>query len=130
MKHWKRNIVLSLALVSAASVVQAESGTLANLERERAALLETMLNEKLSPDKRNQQLAMGQRHLLDLERMVIRDDRLLGSKDPMVNKAFGNYDMTFLVHASAEGEQHVVDFWLGQLSIGSQSVLNSHKGRR
>ena len=130
MKHWKRNIVLSLALVSAASVVQAQSGTLANLERERAALLETMLDEQLSPDKRNRQLAMGQRHLLDLERMVIRDDRLLGSKDPMVTKAFENYDLTFLVHASAEGEQHVVDFWLGQLHIDSQSILTSHKGRR
>ena len=34
--------------------------------------------------------------------MVLRDDKLTGRNTPQVRRAFANYDLTFLVHASAE----------------------------
>ena len=75
-------------------------------------------------------VALSQRRLMDMERMVIRDDRLLGSHDSMVNKAFDHYETTFLVHASTEANQHIVDFWLQQLNLDSESILESKRGRR
>ena len=126
----KRKMLLGLTLVGLSTMAQAQSSTLTNLERERGAFLETLTSEQLKPAQRAEQIAQSQRRLLDLERMVIRDDRLLGSKDPLVKQAFNHYDTTFLVHASAEAKQHVVDFWLAQLQLDNEQVMSSRKGRR
>ena len=115
---------------SAITLVHAESRTLSNLERERSSLMGIVVQEGLSPIEREKKIALSQRRLMDMERMVIRDDRLLGSHDPMVRKAFDHYDTTFLVHASIEENQHIVDFWLEQLHLDSQSILASKRGRR
>ena len=129
-RYTNSKLILGLTLLSLSSLAQAQSSTLTNLERERSALLDTITAEQLSPGQRANQVAQSQRRLQDLERMVIRDDRLLGSKDPMVKKAFNSYDTTFLVHASAEAKQYVVDFWLAQLQLDNEQVMSSRKGRR
>ena len=126
----KKEIIVALALLGLTSFAQAENRTLSNLEHERVAFFEMVTNQQLKPAEREQQIAVSQRRLMDLERMVIRDDRLLGSSDPLVKKAFGDYDSTFLVHASVEAEQHIVDFWLQQLQLDTQSILSSQRGRR
>lgn len=122
--------LIGLLFISATAKAYAESRTLSNLERERSSLVSVMTQEELSPIDRERRIALSQRRLMDMERMVIRDDRLLGSHDPMVKKAFDHYETTFLVHASAEANQHIVDFWLHQLSLDSQSILESRRGRR
>ena len=48
----------------------AQAGTLENLERERAILVETLLAPTLSPDQRQQTIAIATQRLVDLERMV------------------------------------------------------------
>lgn len=116
--------------VNSIALVHAESRTLSNLERERSSLMGVVVQESLSPIERERKIALSQRRLMDMERMVIRDDRLLGSHEPMVRKAFEHYETTFLVHASAEANQHIVDFWLAQLHLDSQSILASKRGRR
>lgn len=121
-------ILLSSVLVSSMSV--AENRTLYNLERERASLVDIITSEQLSPNERDRKIKSSQRRLMDMERMVIRDDRLLGSKDPLVKKAFDHYETTFLVHASAEANLHIVDFWLEQLNLDSKEILGSKRGRR
>ena len=125
-------VVLGLGLLGVVQTGFAEdnSRTLSNLERERSAMIALFVDEALTPIEREQHIALSQRRLMDLERMVIRDDRLLGSKNPRVQQAFERYDATFLVHASAEAEQPIVDFWLKQLQLDSEQVLTSKKGRR
>jgi len=126
-----RGVLFVMTLfISSVTSVHAESRTLSNLERERSSLMVIVARESLSPIERERKIASSQRRLMDMERMVIRDDRLLGSHDPMVSKAFDHYETTFLVHASAEANQHIVDFWLQQLHLDSQSILESKRGRR
>ena len=117
-------------LAATALAVPAQADTLANMERERALLIETMLDGEMSPAERHLRLERGQRRLLDLERMVLRDDKLVGRNTPKVRQAFANYDLTFLVHASVEKNRSMADTWLGQLGISTQNLMSAKQGRR
>ncbi len=117
-----------LAAVALAAPVQAD--TLANMERERALLIETMLDSGITPAERQVRMEAGQRRLLDLERMVLRDDKLVGRNTPHIRRAFANYDLTFLVHASAEKNRTMADTWLAQLGLSTQSLMSAKRGRR
>ena len=131
MKSYLGKSVLAAAAFTVLSAgAQAENRTLANLERERASLVEVILDENLTVVERQKKIKIKQRQLMDLERMTIRDDRLLGSTDPKVQQAFSDYDTTFLVHASAEAQQDLVDFWLQRMGLDTSTILNSDMGRR
>ncbi|MFP6748401.1 MAG: hypothetical protein VCD66_12480 [Alphaproteobacteria bacterium] len=120
-----------LAAVTLAGLPDAaKADSLANMERERALLIETMLDGDITPAERQARLQAGQRRLLDLERMVLRDDNLVGRNTPQVRRAFANYDLTFLVHASAEKSRTIADTWLAQLGITTQSLMSAKRGRR
>ena len=106
------------------------AGTIENLERERAILIETFFSPTLSAGERNEKEAVAKHRLVDLERMVLRDSSLAGKNTPAVSKAFSNYDLTFLVHASIEKEKFILDHWLEQLGITTQSVMTARVGRR
>ncbi len=121
---------MAALLVAAAVAAPAKADTLANMERERALLIETMLDGEITPAERQVRLEGAQRRLLDLERMVLRDDKLVGRNTPQVRRAFANYDLTFLVHASAEKSRAMADTWLAQLGISTQSVMSAKQGRR
>ena len=108
----------------------AHADTLDNLERERALLVEAMLDPALSPSDRQARIESEQRRLVDLERMVLRDDQLKGKNTPTVRKAFANYDLTFLVHASMEKKVTLVDNWLDQVGISTNTLMAARKGRR
>ena len=105
------------------------AGTLANMERERAHLIDAMLDAEITPADRQARVETAQRRLIDLERMVLRDDGLVGRNTPHVRRAFANYDLTFLVHASTEKSLAVADAWLEQLGISTQSLLAAKVGR-
>ena len=117
-------------LAATALAVPAQADTLANMERERALLIETMLDGGIAPAERQVRLEAGQRRLLDLERMVLRDDKLVGRNTPQVRRAFANYDLTFLVHASAEKSRTMAETWLAQLGLTTQSLMSAKRGRR
>ncbi|MFP6743209.1 MAG: hypothetical protein VCD33_16550 [Alphaproteobacteria bacterium] len=110
--------------------VAASAGTVENLERERAILIETLLNADATPAQRAAELANSRHRLVDLERMVLRDDSLVGVSTPTVKRAFANYDLTFLVHAAAENEMSVIDNWLEQMGITTQSLMSAKRARR
>ncbi len=117
-------VACSLAVnVSAAEKL----GTLKNLERDRASFIATLIDRDLSPAQREQSLKNNQRQLVDLERMVIRDDRLNGSKSSLVRAAFKNYDLTFLVHASAEKGVSPADLWFEQVGLTGDVLNKSRK---
>jgi hypothetical protein len=119
--------MIASAVIAVAAPVRA--GTLANMERERAQLIDAMMDAEITPADRQAQLQTAQRRLIDLERMVLRDDGLVGRNTPHVRRAFANYDLTFLVHASAEKNLTVADAWLEQLGISTQSLLAAKAGR-
>lgn len=123
--------ILALAatgLVLSAGLAAAD--TLDNLERERALLIEAMLDPALAPADRQARVESEQRRLVDLERMVLRDESLKGRNTPTVRKAFANYDLTFLVHASLEKKVSLVDNWLDQVGVSTNTLMAARKGRR
>lgn len=123
----------SLALAAALTVAivgGAEAGTLETLERERASLVDTFLDPALSPGKRQTRIRAATGRLVDLERMVIRDDELVGRNTMTTRSAFENYDLTFLVHASAERGLTPFDLWLEQIGLSGEALGAARVGRR
>lgn len=123
--------ILALAAIGLAlSAGFAAADTLDNLERERALLIEAMLDPGLAPAERQARIESEQRRLVDLERMVLRDESLKGRNTPTVRKAFANYDLTFLVHASLEKKVSLMDNWMDQVGISTNTLMAARKGRR
>ncbi len=108
----------------------ATAGSLETLERERALVLETLLDPTLTAAERQESLATARLRLVDLERMVVRDESLRGRNTPAVRRAFAEYELTFLAHASAEANTTLLDTWLARLGIGSEALAAARRGRR
>ncbi|HSR55396.1 MAG TPA: hypothetical protein VLN73_04105 [Alphaproteobacteria bacterium] len=127
-----RTLILSAAAaaVLASPVTGAKAGSLENLERERAMLMQALLSGDLSPKERQGKIALSRNRLIDLERMVMRDKKLVGHNTPAVRAAFENYDLTFLVHASIERDRALLDHWMHQVGVSTESLMNARVGRR
>ena len=119
-----------LALAVLALPGAAMAGSLENLERERAILLEAMLKPAVDGGERLDKLAIGKRRLVDLERILLRDKSVVGKNTPQVRKAFENYDLTFLAHASVEKNLSLTDHWLEQVGVSTHSLMSTRVGRR
>ena len=106
------------------------AGTLENMERERALVVETMLDPELAAAERLGRVETAQPRLVDLERMVLRDDSLVGRNTPAIRRAFDNYDLTFLIHAAAEQNLSLTDIWLEQVGVTTRGLFSARLGRR
>ncbi|MDU0356411.1 hypothetical protein RS130_23185 [Paraglaciecola aquimarina] len=104
--------------------------SLENLERERAALLNIQLDPSLDLHQRQQKSQNIYRRLVDMERMVLRDDRVTSSSSQLAQNAFNRYELTFLVHSSAEKKLPPMSHWLSELDLTSQSILSAKAGHR
>ena len=128
-----RPITTTLAascLLALAWTTPVSAGTLENLERERALAIDTLLSADISPSEREERLALARARLVDLERMVLRDDSLQGKNTPAVRNAFENYDLSFLAHASVEQNRSMIDHWLEQVGVSTNSLMSARLGRR
>ncbi len=123
-------IAPALAIAVLAAAGPSLAGSIQNMERERAIMMESMLAPDITPAERFSRIATSKRRLIDLERMVLRDDKLRGRNTPTVRRAFENYDLTFLVHAAAEKNASIVDMWMKQLGLTTQAVLSARRSRR
>lgn len=123
---------IALALLAAGALLASPvtAGTLENLERERAIVIETILDSELSPEQRQGRIALAKPRLVDLERMALRDDKVTGRNTPTVRRAFANYDLTFMASAAAENNLTIVDNWLSQLGLTTQGLMATTVGRR
>jgi len=123
---------LKFALLAAVMAVpgMAVAGSLENLERERAILLETMFSPSIESEARHEKLALEKRWLVDLERILLRDKSVIGRNTPEVRRAFENYDLTFLVHASVDRDLSMVDHWMEQIGVSTHSLMGTRVGRR
>ncbi|MAN79400.1 MAG: hypothetical protein CMF64_03285 [Magnetovibrio sp.] len=124
-----KSTVFAAALI-ALTVPAVQAGTLENLERERALLIEVFRDAGLSLAERQSRIESTMPRLIDLERMVLRDDSLKGRNTPAVRKAFANYDLTFLAHASAEHRRTALDTWLEQIGMTTAALTSARIGRR
>jgi hypothetical protein len=124
-----KTLVLGAALAVSA-YASAQAGSLENLERERAILIDTVFASDLAADERLKKIAQSRHRLVDLERMVIRDKSLERQNTPVVRRAFANYDLTFLVHASVEKGRSLTDHWLDTIGLSTDSLMNARVGRR
>ena len=120
-------MALTLGVLAA---TPAAAGSLENMERERAILIDAFLDPGVSPAERGQRVHTARTRLIDLERMVLRDDSLVGRNTPTVKRAFDNYDLTFLVHAAIEKDMAISDSWLEQVGLTTQALMAATKGRR
>jgi hypothetical protein len=124
-------MALTAALTAGAAFMpQAEAGTVENMERERAILIETLRSADLEAGERANQVEVSRHRLVDLERMVLRDDGLKGRNTPTIRRAFANYDLTFMVHSASEQQISVIDTWLAQLGLTTQTLMSTSQGRR
>jgi len=128
----KANLITAAAcaILVAVSATSATAGTLENLERERAITLSNLISDDLSPIERQDRLRNAKPRLVDLERMVMRDPSLKGKNTPDVRRAFSNYDMTFLMHASVEKDRTLIDHWFEQMGVTTSSLMSASVGRR
>ena len=108
----------------------AKAGSLENLERERAMLMQALLSSEMSAKERQGKVSLSRNRLIDLERMVLRDKKLVGHNTPAVRAAYDNYDLTFLVHAATEKNVAAIDAWLAEIGITTQSLMSAKMGRR
>ena len=126
-----KKLIAAAALILAAGIsVPTQAGSLENMERERALLLNSMLTSELTPEKRQAKVEISRNRLIDLERLVLRDKSLMGKSTPSVRAAYENYDLTFLVHASTEHNRTLLDHWLNQVGVSTESLMNARIGRR
>jgi hypothetical protein len=129
---YKTLVTASIIFVSITNV-QAKANplfTLENLERERAAFLHSLTSTKLNPYQREQKGNHIIKRLIDMERMVLRDDRIAMSNSVMAKKAFQSYELTFLVHAGSESKKAPMAHWLHSLNITEENIDKSSSGAR
>ena len=130
MRSSNRFIAAAALVLAAGFSVPAYAGSLENMERERALMLDSMLTSELTPEKRQARVENSRNRLIDLERLVLRDKSLVGRSTPSVRAAYENYDLTFLVHASTENNRTLLDHWLQQVGVSTESLMNARIGRR
>lgn len=130
MKHSNRYLTAAVFVLAAGVSISTQARSLENMERERALLLNSMLTSELTPEKRQAKVEVSRNRLIDLERLVLRDKSLVGKSTPSVRAAYENYDLTFLVHASFEHSRTLLDHWLQQVGVSTESLMNARIGRR
>ncbi len=126
----KGALLLSAIFFTGTTMAGDDLRSLENMERERSVLIENFLDVSLTAVEREKKVEFARRRLMGLERLVIRDERLLGSSSPLVRKTFADYDLSFLVHASVESRRQIFDHWLAQLGLSTDSILNSQRVRK
>ncbi len=108
----------------------AQAGSIENLERERTILVDNMLTPEMTPAERQTKMVIAKRRLIDLERIALRDKSLVGRNTAAISRAFANYDLTFIIHASVEKGLSLADHWMEQVGITQQDVLSAVSRRR
>ena len=120
----------ALVALAAGAASTAQAGSVENMERERAILLETYLAPDMKAEDRHAKANLSKRQLMDMERIVLRDKSLVGRNTPAVRRVFANYDRSFLVHASMEKDLTILDHWLQQVGVSQEAVMNAQRRRR
>jgi len=96
-----------------------------NMERTRAALISVMLDTNMNADKKQNKLKSFKLRLLDSERIVINDKKIIQNPDRYTIRAFEEYELSFLVHASIENNLDISDHWFNQMGLTTSNLENT-----
>ena len=96
-----------------------------NMERTRAALISVMLDANMNADKKQNKLKSFKLRLLDSERIVINDKKIIQNPDRYTIRAFEEYELSFLVHASIENNLNISDHWFNQMGLTTSNLENT-----
>lgn len=125
-----RLLSLSALAVLTTVSVSAFADPLENMERERARLIVTLLDPDMDAHGRLAEADNARRRLVDLERIALRDPKLETDTRPIARRAFTDYDLTFIAHASIERDMAVLDLWLDRLGVSTARTMAARVGRR
>lgn len=122
--------VISSLLFSATSfaIENSEQFLLKNLERERAAVLDVLFDKKLSFTERQLKASTLLQRLATVERLALNSDTAEHSQ--LAKQVFSQYELSFLLHASAEQNEMIVEHWLNQLAISTNDIEQGWSGER
>ena len=122
----KKAIIASLVFaITGGAAVSATAGSLENLERERALAIAALLDGTIDVEARWSKLNLSKARLADLEVIVINDKSLKSTYSPRVKHALSNYELTFLAHASAEGNKSIAAHWFERVGLSTDQLLSS-----
>ena len=96
-----------------------------NMERTRATLITTILDPNLAADNKQNKLLDLKLKLLDKERMVINDKKIIQNPSRYTIKAFEEFELSFLVHASIEKKVDITSHWFNEVGFTSSSLKNT-----
>ena len=118
-------LILSLTVCSFASANYIEI-----LERERAKILNLVLDKSISIGERKKRIEQRQMRLLDLERITINSKNINKNPSYQTIKAFENFDLTFLVHSSLENNKSLSVMWFEKLGLTTDNLMNTRVSRK
>ena len=119
------SLILSLTVCSFASANSIEI-----LERERAKILNLVLDKSISIGERKKRIEQTQMRLLDLERITINSKNINKNPSYQTIKAFENFDLTFLVHSSLENNKSLSVMWFEKLGLTTDNLMNTRVSRK
>ena len=96
-----------------------------NMERTRAALISVMLDANMNLDKKQNKIKNFKLRLLDSESIVINDKKIIQNPDRYTIRAFEEYELSFLVHASIENNLDISDHWFNQMGLTTSNLENT-----
>ena len=120
-------IILSLTIGSYAN---ANANSIDTLERERAKVLNLVLDKNISIGDRKKNLQKSKMRLLDIERMTINSKDINKNPNYQTIKAFENFDLTFLVHTSLEKGKSLPITWLEEMGLTTVNLMNTRVTRK
>ena len=122
-------IILSLTIGSYANA-NANANSIDTLERERAKVLNLVLDKNISIGDRKKNLQKSKMRLLDIERMTINSKDINKNPNHQTIKAFENFDLTFLVHTSLEKGKSLSITWLEEIGLTTENLMNTRITRK
>ena len=75
--------------------------------------------------KKQNQLNNFKLKLLDNERIVINDKKIIQNPDRYTIKAFEEFELSFLVHASIEKNLDISEHWFNQIGLTTSNLENT-----
>lgn len=129
----KKLCLLFTLLLCVSSTSQANEQSvfvLKNLERERAALLTLLLNDAVTATDRQLAVQSSYGRLVSAEQMALRFDQAPNEVSQLAKQIFTQYDLSFMLHASSEHSQTVIEHWFNQLSLTTQDIEQGFAGER
>ncbi len=120
----KNLIMLTLLLIST-FLNPSFAASIDNMERTRAMLITTMLDPNLKADTKQSRINDLKLKLLDKERMVINDKKIIQNPNRHTIKAFEEFELSFLVHASIEKNLEISSHWFNEIGLTTSNLENT-----